>query len=675
MNKTLSVLTIILGIVACNSNKTMKNNEPTAFDTAFIDSAINPCDNFYKFAVGNWMKNNPVPETESRWMAFNILAEENKQKLAGILEEVAKNKSAKNGSEEQLIRDLYISAMDTANNEAHSMEEVSPLIAQIDAIKNIQDLNRTFALFASIGIGTPVGFYVGVDDKNSKRYIVNASQTGISLPDRDYYFKTDEKSVATRNAFMAHINKMFALAKVENQAAGKAVLALETELAKIHLPRELLRDPDANYNMKDKKAWAAGLKNLDVTGIVAGIGLSKADTINVGQPVFYEKLDGLLKSIPLEDWKIFLKWKTVSTFAPFLGDEFEKEDFSFFSTELRGTAKMKTRKERVLTVIDGALGEPLGKLFVKQYFPEESKTYMSKMIENLRDAYKERIQNLTWMSAETKVKALKKLASFTYKIGYPNKWQDYSKLEITPTNYIKNIIQANQFAHQTMIDKFGKPVDKDEWFMTPQTVNAYYSQSGNEIVFPAGILQPPFFHPSFDAAINYGGIGAVIGHEFSHGFDDQGSKYDWDGNLSNWWTEDDRTAFDKLAAKLASQFDEYNPIEGLHVNGKLTLGENIADLGGITLSFAALQKELNGKEPQPIDGYTWQQRFFLGWANVWKGNINQEELKSRLLTDYHSPGEYRVLGPLSNFQPFYDAFENCTNGKMYRPDTARVYIW
>jgi len=669
------MLAIMLSIFACNTDKDMKNNEVVAFDNAFIDSTINPCDNFYKFAVGNWMKNNPVPETESRWMAFNILAEENKQKLAGILEQVAQNKNAKKGSEEQLIRDLYLSAMDTVNNEANSMVEISPLIKQIDAIQNVKDLSKAFALLTRLGIGTPVGFYVGVDDKNSKRYIVNASQTGISLPDRDFYSKTDEKSVAIRTAFAAHINKMFSLANISQQEAGKAVLALETELAKIHVPREMLRDPDANYNMKDKKIWAAGLKNLDVIDITAGIGLGKADTINVGQPVFYEKLDGLLQSIPLEDWKTFLKWKTVSAFAPFLGDEFEKEDFTFFNTELRGTAKMKTRKERVLTVIDGALGEPLGKLFVKQYFPEESKAYMGKMIENLRDAYKERIENLTWMSPETKVKALKKLASFTYKIGYPNKWEDYSSLVITPNNYVKNIINANQFAHQKMIDKFGKPVDKDEWFMTPQTVNAYYNQSGNEIVFPAGILQPPFFHPSFDAAINYGGIGAVIGHEFSHGFDDQGSKYDWDGNLSNWWTADDRNAFDKLASKLANQFDVYSPIEGLHVNGKLTLGENIADLGGITLSYAALQKELKGKEPAPINGYTWQQRFFFGWANVWKGNITQEELKNRLLTDYHSPGEYRVLGPLSNFQPFYDAFTNCASGKMYRPDSARVLIW
>ncbi len=646
---------------------------PVAFDMSNIDSTYNPVDNFYKFAIGNWQKNNPVPETESRWMAFNILDEENNKKLLVILDELAKVKNASKGSEEQLIGDLLKSAMDSTHNNAHQLDELGPILQRIDAVSNMASLNDAIAMLLPLGVGTPVSFYVDRDDKNSAQYIVSAGQTGLSLPDRDFYTKADNESIEIRNKFVAHIDKMMGLAKQNEQDAGYRLLKLETAIAAIQIPREQLRDPDKNYNKKSKTNWALSLKNLDINKIISQNGMGAADSINVAQPAFYEKMDGLLASQNLIDWKLYLKWKLLTAHAPFMGDEFEKEDFQFFSTTLRGTEKMKPRNERTLNVIDGALGETLGKLFVKKHFPEESKKYVGTMIENLRAAYKERITNLPWMSAETKEKALKKLASFTYKIGYPDKWKDFSKLEISPNNYVKNIMNINAYQYKMMTDKLGKPIDKTEWYMTPQMVNAYYSQSGNEIVFPAGILQPPFFHTSFDAAINYGGIGAVIGHEFSHGFDDQGSKYDWDGNLSNWWTPEDRIAFDKLANQLAMQFDQYSPFEGLYVNGKMTLGENIADLGGITLSYLALQKELNGKTPAAIDGYTWQQRFFLGWANVWKGNIKDQELKNSLLTDYHSPGDYRVLGPLSNFQPFYDAFGD--KGKMFRPDSARVVIW
>jgi putative endopeptidase len=374
-------------------------------------------------------------------------------------------------------------------------------------------------------------------------------------------------------------------------------------------------------------------------------------------------------------WKAYLKWNTIHSFASYLNEEIVNEHFSFYSSKLRGTQTMKPRNERVFSVVDGSLSQPLGKLFVQSYFDEESKKYMVNMIENLRSAYRDRIEELAWMSDETKMKALKKLNAFTYKVGYPDEWEDYSKLTIKSDSYIQNILRVRKFGYNRMLAKLDKPVDKKEWHMSPQMVNAYYSSSNNEIVFPAGILQPPFFHKTFDHAINYGGIGAVIGHEFSHGFDDQGSKFDWDGNLNSWWTEEDRAKFDQLAQKLGEQYDSYSPVEGMNVNGKMTMGENIADLGGVTLAYNALQLEFKNGKPADIDGFTWQQRFFLGWANVWKGNIKEEEMVNRLKSDVHSPAEYRVLGPLVNFEPYYEAFGTCESGHMYKPDTSRIAIW
>jgi predicted metalloendopeptidase len=408
----------------------------------------------------------------------------------------------------------------------------------------------------------------------------------------------------------------------------------------------------------------------------SGRGFGAFDTIIVGQPSFYASLNDLIKSEDLEDWKNYLKWNTITGFANYLGRDLESENFAFYRTKLSGTSAMKPRNERVFGTMNGVLGQPLGKLFVKEYFDEESKAYMSNMIENLRSAYKDRIQDLEWMSTATKEKAMRKLNAFTYKVGYPDEWDDYSKLEIVENSYIQNIMNAREFGYNEMLDKLGKPVDKTEWGMSPQTVNAYYSPSNNEIVFPAGILQPPFFHKDFDHAINYGGIGAVIGHEFSHGFDDQGSKFDWDGNLNSWWTDEDRSKFDKLAQKLGEQYDGYSPVDSMYVNGKMTMGENIADLGGVTLAYEALQKQYEGNTPDAIDGFTWQQRFFLGWANVWKGNIKEQEMVKRLKSDVHSPAEFRVIGPLVNFGPYYEAFGTCETGSgMHKHDSARIKIW
>ncbi|PCJ67713.1 MAG: endothelin-converting protein [Bacteroidetes bacterium] len=672
MKNTIFVLSI-LAITACSKKKT-EVEKPVAFDTSFIDSTINPCENFYQYAIGGWRENNPVPETESRWMAFNILNEENRQKLMKIVNKVRMNKAAIQGSDEQMIRDFYNAAMDSVAREKLGITGIASILSEINDAQGLEDLQHLFGKLAPMGIGTPIGLYIGTDSKNSKENTVYASQSGLNLPDRDYYLQDNEKFNEIRIAYVSHINKMFELAN-EPSDVGQSILDLETKLAEISWSRLERRDPVKTYNKKNFDDWDNSLNTLDVRSIVQTRRFGDFDTIIVGQPSYFEALNDLLASSSIEDWKNYMKWNAITGFSNYLSFDLEAENFAFYSTKLRGTTTMKPRDERVFGVMDRVLSEQLGKLFVKEHFSEESKQYMSTMIENLRSAYIDRVGQLTWMSSETKEKAIKKLNAFTYKVGYPNEWEDYSKLKIVSDSYLQNILNARTFGYNKMLEKLGEPVDKDEWHMSPQVVNAYYSSSNNEIVFPAGILQPPFFHKDFDHAINYGGIGAVIGHEFSHGFDDQGSKFDWDGNLNSWWTDEDRTKFDALAKKLGEQYDAYSPVDGMNVNGKMTMGENIADLGGVTLAYAALQKQYNGDMPEKIDGFTWQQRFFLGWANVWKGNIKEEEMVNRLKSDVHSPAEYRVIGPLVNFEPYYEAFGTCETGAMHKEDSARIKIW
>ncbi|MDG1045111.1 MAG: M13 family metallopeptidase [Bacteroidia bacterium] len=675
--KELMLITTLLIIVGCSQeNKDHKNHEdhPIAFDINYIDSTTSPCENFYQYAIGNWQANNPVPETESRWMAFNILNEENRKKLLKIVDDVAQNDNVKQGTEEQMIRDFYRSGLDTLAIESKGISEISDFLLRIDNATSIADIQELFGVLSPIGINTPIGLYISADSKNSKMNIVYAGQSGLNLPDRDYYLNENPKFQDIRKAYVEHINNMMHMAE-DTTSPGQNILDLETALAEISWSRLERRDPNKRYNKKNLEDWDNSLNVIDIQSILSNRGFGTFDTIIVSQPSFYDALNDLLVEQPISSWKSYMKWNVVSSFASFLNQSMVEERFSFYSKKLRGTQMMKPRDERVFSVINRSLGEPLGKLFVKSYFDEESKQYMTNMIENLRTAYRERINDLSWMSSETKEKALKKLNAFTYKIGYPDQWRDYSKLIIESDSYIQNIIRVRKFGYNRMLERLGKPVDKSEWSMSPQTVNAYYSSSNNEIVFPAGILQPPFFHKTFDHAINYGGIGAVIGHEFSHGFDDQGSKFDWDGNLNSWWTEDDREKFDQLAQKLGKQYDSYSPVDGMNVNGKMTMGENIADLGGVTLAYNALQLEYKEDTPEDIDGFTWQQRFFLGWANVWKGNIKEEEMVNRLKSDVHSPAEYRVLGPLVNFEPYYQAFGSCETGTMYKPDSSRIAIW
>lgn len=663
-----------IGLLAVSKDKPKQVNAPKAFDLNNINEEVDPCDNFYAYAIGNWQKMNPIPPTEGRWMSFNVLAEENREKIQGILDKALIAKNPKKGSDLQLIQDFYKSALDSNGRNERSFDALRPILESIEQIQNLKDLNRAFGNLRKSRVSTPVALYVGIDDENSTEHIVSASQSGLTLGDKSYYLRGEEKYVDIRQKYKDHIAAILTLAQIPSDNAGDRILDLETKLAEISWDRKDLRDADKTYNKMHIEEFDETLMHIEIREILQEMGLGHAEEMIVGPVSYYKDLDRLLNEISIEDWKLYLTWHVFSSFSAHINDEFEQLSFQFFSVELQGVKEMRPRKERILRTIDGNLAEPLGKLFVEQYFPQESKEYMTELIENLRGAYKESIQNLTWMGDSTKEKALKKLASFTYKIGYPDEWKDYSSVDIMPTEYLQNLLNLSAFRYQEMVDKLGKPVNKKEWHMSPQMVNAYYNRSGNEIVFPAGILQPPFFHPTFDDAINYGGIGAVIGHEFTHGFDDQGAKYDWDGNKNDWWTEEDKARFKKLTQQLAEQYSSYEVLPGEFVNGELTLGENIADLGGLTLAYMACEKVMKTKKDPMIDGFTWQQRFFFGWANVWKGNITDEALRNRILTDPHSPGEQRVIGPLVNIPEFEKAF-NCKGSNMSKPDEERIKIW
>jgi len=667
-------LVMLVVLQSVNKDNPKKVQGPKAFDLNNINNEVAPCENFYSYAIGNWQKTNPIPPTEGRWMSFNLLAEENRDKIQGILDQALLAKNPAKGSDLQLIQDFYKSALDSNARNERSFEPLLPILESIEQITNLRDLNRAFAQLRKVRVSTPTAFYVGVDDEQSTEHIVSASQSGLTLGDKSYYLKGEEKFEDIRAKYVDHIQLVLNLAGVEADNPGRRILELETRLAEISWDRKDLRDADKTYNKMHVEEFDNSLMHIEVRVMLQEMGLGEAQEIIVGPVSYYQDLDRLMNEVSLEDWKLYLKWHVFSSFSAHINDEFEQLSFQFFSVELQGVKEMRPRKERILRTIDGNLSEPLGKLFVQQYFPKESKEYMTELIENLRGAYKESIQNLTWMGDSTKEKALKKLGSFTYKIGYPDEWKDYSKLDILPNEYLQNLLNLAEFRYNRMIEKLGKPVDKKEWHMSPQMVNAYYNRSGNEIVFPAGILQPPFFHPTFDDAINYGGIGAVIGHEFTHGFDDQGAKYDWNGNKNDWWTEEDKARFKELTQKLAEQYSSYEVLPGEFVNGEMTLGENIADLGGLTLAYMACEKVMKTKKDPMIDGFTWQQRFFLGWANVWKGNITDEALRNRILTDPHSPGEQRVIGPLLNIPEFEKAF-NCKGTNMSKPDSERIKIW
>jgi predicted metalloendopeptidase len=655
---------------------------PPPLDPKNMDTSVKPQDDFYLYANGAWLKRNPVPPEYSRWAAFDELTEKNSDALHKITEKAANTPAdAKTAPELQKVGDYYASGMDEKTIESAGTKPLQDELKQIDAIKDRADLLRAIARLHTIGVGAFFQFGSGQDAKDSTREIAQALQGGLGLPDRDYYTKTDEDSKKKRAAYVQHVTKMLTfLGEAPGKAAedAKKIMALETSLAKASRTRVQLRDPQKNYNKMTQTDLQKLTPDWNWTDYFKAINLAEPDDINVGQPDFFKSANTIFIQTSIDDWKTYLRWHLINEAADDLSKNFVNEDFNFNQGILRGTKEIKPRWKRVVASTNGALGEALGKLYVADYFPPEAKARALEMINNLKAALADRIKTLDWMDEPTKQEALKKLAAMNVKIGYPDKWRDYSQLEIDRGPYVSNSLRAANFEVNRELKKIGKPVDRTEWGMSPPTVNAYYNPQMNEIVFPAGILQPPFFDPKADDAVNYGGMGAVIGHEMTHGFDDQGRQFDAIGNLRDWWSKQSAEEYDRRRKAVVDQYSGYEPLPGLHINGELTQGENIADLGGIKLAYAALQKALD-KNPQAreqkIDGFTPEQRFFLGWAQVWRGNQREDDLRLRLNTDPHSPTHYRCNGPISNMPEFAKAFNLPDNCPMMRPADKRVNIW
>ncbi len=647
------------------------------FSIDYLDRSVDPRADFARFAWGKWSQDNPLPADKSRWGSFGQLDQYNQAALRSILESAAA-KSHEPGSVEQKVGDFFASAMDTATIDAAGTKPIATDLAQVAAINNLTDLAHTLAVLHNQGVASLFGVGVTADQKKSDINALYAFQGGLSLPSKDYY--SEEKFAKFREGFTAHATKLLALAgdTPEAAAAGaKKLLEVETALAAASKTPTELRDRLANYNKMSTADLAAKVPAFPFTAYLAerGIGGPAAVEIIVGQPKFFEGLQEQLATRPLDDWKVYLRYKILRNAAPYLSTAFEEEVFRFYSTELQGTPAMEPRWQRSARIVDGQIGEALGQLYVAQYYPPEAKARMAELIANITAVMKDRLAKLEWMTEPTRQKALAKFARFTAKIGHPDKWKDYATVGVVRDNYFANIRASTEFEVKRNLAKLGQPVDKTEWAMTPPTVNAYFQPTGNSINFPAGILQPPFFDFTLDDAVNYGGIGAVIGHEITHGFDDQGRRYDADGNLKDWWTQEDAAAFEERALKIVDQYNAYEALPGLHVKGRLTLGENIADLGGLSIAYEAMQRSLQGKERKMIDGFTPEQRFFLSWAQVWRTNIRDNEAKRRIETDSHSPGRFRSIGPLVNLQEFFDAFGIKEGDPMWRQPELRAKIW
>jgi len=677
---TVTATATLFALASCGGDaKKEAGKSNSGIIMANIDSTIKPQDDFYNFVNGKWLKNNPIPETESRWGSFNELEKTNKEKLRTILEEAMNNKSATPGSNEQKIGDFYAMAMDSVKLNADGITPLKGEFEAVDKIKSTDDLIKAIAHLHTIGIGPLFGGYVDQDPKASTVYITQLYQGGLGLPDRDYYTKTDERTLGIQKSYIEHIEKMLQLLGDKPEVAkkeAKVVYDIETNLAKASMTKVELRDPQKSYNKRTLKELGDMTPNVNWTAYLEGIGIKGINDVVVGQLDFFKEVNRSIKAVAINDWKTYLRWNIIDGFASRLSDDFVNENFSFNGTILNGIPALKPRWKRSLEATDRSLGEALGKVFVEKYFTEDSKKRVGEMVENLIAAYRVRINSRDWMSAETKKAAMLKLDKVMKKLGYPDKWRDYSSVDIKRDSYIQNLMRSNVYEFNYMTNKLGKPIDRGEWGMTPPTINAYYNPAMNEIVFPAGIMQPVFFNPDADDAVNYGCMGAIIGHELTHGFDDQGCQFDADGNLKNWWTPTDSTNFKAKTNMLVKQFNDYVAIEDMHVNGELTLGENIADLGGLTISYYAFKKSLEGKAtPEKIDGFTAEQRFFMAWGQGWRGNMRDKFLKNMLQTNPHSPGNFRANGAPSNMQEFYDAFGVKEGDKMYRPKNERAEIW
>lgn len=653
-----------------------KDKKPKYISRANMDFSVKPGDNFYLYANGNWIKNHPIPASKTRWGSFDELREESSKRMRALLEEAV----AKSGTNStyQKIGDFYTSGMDSATIEQLGWQPIKADLENIDAINNVNEFLSRLANMRTQGIGNALfGFFVQPDRRNVTVYIPYLSQGGTSLPDRDYYLKTDARSTTIRNAYQKHLENTFSLIGEDAATARRhadAVMRIETALAKVQLSRVELRDPYKTYNKFSVKDFSATTPSVDWNSLLNQLQLTGADSVVVNNPSFFKTLDILLTALPLDDWKTYLKWQLLNSASPFLSSAFVKEDFSFTQV-LTGQKEPTPRWQTVSTLIDRTLGDLPGQLYVSKYFKPEARQRMQELVNNLQQTFASRIQQLDWMSDETKTRALEKLNAFTKKIAYPDKWRDYAGLTINRNDYLGNVRRASQFAYNEMMARFGKPVDKTLWGMTPPTINAYYNPSNNEIVFPAGILQFPFFDFGADDAVNYGGIGAVIGHEMTHGFDDQGSQFAADGNLKNWWNKEDADKFKQRTTLVVNEYNNFTVLDTLHVNGKLTLGENLADLGGLNIAYEAFTHTKQFREGKDIDGFTPTQRFFLSWAQVWRNNTLPETAAQLLLTDPHSPGMHRCNGPVVNMNAWYEAFHVQPGDKMYVAPDKRIKIW
>jgi putative endopeptidase len=663
-----------LQVLGSNGHPAKKLPKKRKFiDAANMDRSVKPGDNFYLYANGNWIKNNPIPASKTRWGSFDELRELSSSRLRGMLQEAAAKAATDKAM--QKIGDFYTSGMDSLAIENLGYKPIQPQLEKINAINSVDALLTEMAIMHTNGNGSLYGFFIGQDRKNVTKYIVQLSQGGTSLPDRDYYLKDDARSKSIRKAFAENITQLFKLINDANPAkSADAVIRIETALAKAQMSRVEMRDPYKTYNkfaVNDFNVttpsvnWGNQFKNLGLTGV---------DSLLVNNPAFFKMVDALLTALPLEDWKTYARWNILKAAAPSLSNNFVEANFKL-NQVLTGQKQQTPRWQRMSSLIDGSMGDLLGELYVNKYFKPEAKARMLELVNNLQQTFQNRIQQLEWMSDETKVKALEKLNAFTKKIGYPDKWKDYGSITISKNNFFENVTAANKWSYNEMISMLGKPVDKTRWGMTPPTINAYYSPTNNEIAFPAGILQFPFFDFGADDAVNYGGIGAVIGHEMTHGFDDQGRQYAADGNLKDWWLKTDADKFKNKADEVVAQYNNFTVLDTLHVNGKLTLGENLADLGGLAIAYDAFTKTKQFKEGKKIDGFTPTQRFFLSWAQVWRNNALPETQAQLILTDPHSPGMHRANGPLVNMNEWYAAFGVTETDKMYKPQEKRTRIW
>jgi putative endopeptidase len=673
-----SAIVASLFVAFAGGHPLMAADEPSyGYDVANLDRTCKPCDDFYQFAVGGWLKNNPIPPEYPMWGSAVILADKNEQALHGILEAAAANTSAAAGSNEQKIGDFFASCMDTKEIDARGLKPIGAELTEIEAIHDTAGVIDMGAKLQAKGVGVLFNFGSDQDFKDSSKVIGEANQGGLSLPDRDYYTRDDEESKNLRQQFVEHVIKMLVLAgdsQARAAAAANTVLSIETSLAKASMTNVERRDPEKNYHKMSVADAQALTPRFSWHAYFQAVGSPKLTEINIGQLDFFKALDGLLTSVSLADWKTYYRWQLIHRSAALLSDPFVRENFAFNGRILTGAKEIRPRWKRCASATDQQLGEALGQVYVQKYFPPEAKARALELVHNLLAALRDDLVSLPWMSPATRKAAIEKLEAFTIKIGYPDTWRDYSALKIDRGSYVWNVFRATEFENARDLAKIGKPVDRAEWGMTPPTVNAYNNPQLNEIVFPAGILQAPFYDPKRDDAYNYGGIGSVIGHEVTHGFDDQGAQFDPRGNLKNWWTPGDLKSFQDRGECVAKQFDGYEVEKGLHENGKLVEGESIADLGGLTISYAAYEKSLQGKpRPADKDGFTPEQRFFLGWAQVWGANQRLEFARLMANTNPHPLPRFRGNGPLSNMAEFAQAF-GCKKGDaMVRAQVCKIW--